>query len=107
MRARTLCGRCDGELVFSQRSFREYDCFPLPRPVDSEQQLQEVDTMEFSALKNNFQEVLYSNVYSPICHHHIMDMVCAICWGLSFFINSVRASEMVSVNLCMIENRRL
>ena len=30
----------DSQLRKLKRSFREYDCFPLPRPVDSESQLQ-------------------------------------------------------------------
>ena len=46
----------DGQLRKLRRNFREFDCFPLPRPVDSEQQLCEVDTMEFSTLRANFVE---------------------------------------------------
>ena len=46
----------DGQLRKLRRNFREFDCFPLPRPVDSEQQLCEVDTMEFATLRANFVE---------------------------------------------------
>jgi hypothetical protein len=42
-----------------QRSFRDFDCFPLPRPVDTEDELQEVERMDFEALKPNFQEEFF------------------------------------------------
>jgi hypothetical protein len=40
-------------------NFRSYDCVPLPRPVDSEDQLQQVETMEFGSLKSFFLEEYY------------------------------------------------
>ena len=36
-----------------------YDCVPLPRPVDSEEQLQQVESMEFGQLKGAFLEEYY------------------------------------------------
>ena len=45
-----------GHIRKMKRSFKDFDCFPLPRPVDSEEMLQEVEKMDFSALRPNFQE---------------------------------------------------
>jgi len=42
-----------------KKSFHDFDCFPLPRPVDTEEALQEVETMEFENLKANFQEEFF------------------------------------------------
>ena len=36
-----------------------YDCVPLPRPVDSEEQLQQVESMDFAQLKGAFLEEYY------------------------------------------------
>jgi hypothetical protein len=36
-----------------------YDCVPLPRPVDAEEQLQQVESMEFGQLKGTFLEEYY------------------------------------------------
>ncbi len=42
-------------LVFAS----SYDCVPLPRPVDSEDELQQVESMEFAKLKGAFLEEYY------------------------------------------------
>jgi hypothetical protein len=39
-----------------QRVFKSYDCFPLPRPVDADEQLKEIETMPFDALSGKFKE---------------------------------------------------
>ena len=36
-----------------------YDCVPLPRPVDSDAELQQVESMEFAKLKGAFLEEYY------------------------------------------------
>ncbi|EKX32320.1 hypothetical protein GUITHDRAFT_44019, partial [Guillardia theta CCMP2712] len=55
-----MCNKLeDVHLRKLRQVFREYDCVPLPRPVDSEASLQEVDQMEFSELKTNFVEEFY------------------------------------------------
>jgi hypothetical protein len=46
----------DSQLRKLKRSFREYDCFPLPRPVDSESQLQ--------VSQHSFPQHLYNIFYS-------------------------------------------
>ncbi len=46
-----------------------YDCVPLPRPVDSEDDLQQVESMEFAKLKGAFLEEYYMlevNAPAPI-----------------------------------------
>lgn len=48
-----------GHIRKMKRSFKDFDCFPLPRPVDTEEALQEVEKMDFGALKSNFQEDFY------------------------------------------------
>jgi hypothetical protein len=48
-----------GHIRKMKRSFREFDCFALPRPVDKEEELQDVEKMEFTALKKNFQEEFF------------------------------------------------
>lgn len=36
--------------------FEDSDCFPLPRPVESESMLKEVENMEWDELKSDFRE---------------------------------------------------
>jgi polyhydroxyalkanoate synthesis regulator phasin len=49
----------DAQLRKLKRSFREYDCVPLPHPVDGKSQLQEVDSMDFNSLKADFVEEFF------------------------------------------------
>jgi hypothetical protein len=73
------------------------DCFPLPRPVDSEQQLQEVDRMEFSSLKANFVEeffLLDLLVWKMASHRHTVGSHsitgAALCEMLVKYADSIR-----------------
>jgi hypothetical protein len=42
-----------------KRAFKDFDCFPLPRPVDSEEQLQHVESMKFDELKAGFKDEFF------------------------------------------------
>jgi hypothetical protein len=46
-----------GHIRKMKKSFKDFDCFTLPRPVDKEEALQDVEKMEFTALK---QTALFS-----------------------------------------------
>ena len=46
--------------------FQDSDCFPLPRPVDSDSQLKDVEQMEWQQLRSEFREeyvVLERQIY--------------------------------------------
>lgn len=49
-----------------EKYFSDYDCFPLPRPVDKDEMLKEVDNLQWEELKSDFREeyvVLERQVY--------------------------------------------
>ena len=46
----------DAERSALERCFATNDCFPLPRPVDKESDLQRVEEMEYAALREDFKE---------------------------------------------------
>ena len=52
-----------------ERFFADYDCFPLPRPVDKESDLQRVEEMPYEALRDDFREeyaVLERQIFNAI-----------------------------------------
>lgn len=59
----------DRERTALERCFVESDCFPLPRPVDKESDLQHVEQMPYDALKVEFRDeyvVLERQVFNAV-----------------------------------------
>lgn len=51
--------------------FKTHDCFPLPRPVDSEAALKDVEKLAFDALRSEFREeygILERQIFTAVIH---------------------------------------
>jgi len=52
-----------------QKCFQDYDCFPLPKPVDKDELLKEVDNMGWDQLRSEFREeyvVLERQIFAAV-----------------------------------------
>ncbi len=59
-----------------QDYFADYDCFPLPRPVENDSMLKEVDGMEWNELRSEFREeyvVLERQIWQR--YHYLLSWV--------------------------------
>lgn len=86
-----------------KRAFKDFDCFPLPRPVDSEEQLQHVESMKFDELKAGFKDefflldrLVYGHAQTaPTFGNHLVtgEVMCQL---VTRYIEAIRDSRMLT-----------